>query len=62
MLYFIIFIQMGFEYKSWDNKLLKWRESLVLDQRFTNNDNDESENHIRKNIDSIIENIVEKEG
>lgn len=62
MLYFIIFIQMGFEYKSWDNKLLKWRESLVLDQRFTNNDNDESETHIRKNIDSIIENIVEKEG
>ena len=60
VLYFIIFIQMGFEYKSWDNKILKWRESLVLDQRFANND--ESETFIRKNIDSMIEQIVEVDG
>lgn len=60
VLTFTIFIQMLYEYKMWPYKTLKWREELAFNQRFTTSE-DQSETFIRKNIQSMIEDIV-KEG
>jgi len=48
---------MFIEYKTWHLKLFKWREELVFQQRFRNED-DHSEAFIKKNIQSMIESIV----
>lgn len=57
VIYFLIFGQMLIEYKTWNNKLYKWRQELVFEQRF-NAQNDQSETFIRKNIQSMIEDIA----
>lgn len=44
VIYFVIFIQMLVEYVLWPNKLFKWRQDLVFDQRFTSANEDVSEN------------------
>lgn len=49
VVYFIIFIQMLLEYKTWPTKLFKWRQDLVFEQRFLAQE-DNSETFIRKNI------------
>lgn len=59
VLYFVIFLQMLFEWRSWPNKLVKWREDLFFDQQFRNH-SDQSENFIRTNVNSMIENLVEE--
>jgi len=59
VLYFLMFGQMFQEYTVWGTKLLKWRQDLVFDQRFRNS-SDESEKHIRTNIESIIQQIEDE--
>lgn len=58
VIYFAIFIQMAIEYILWPNKIFKWRQDLVFDQRFANANEDVTENQIRMNIQSIVEQIV----
>jgi hypothetical protein len=58
VLYFLMFGQMAQEYMTWGNKLLKWRQDLVFDQRYRSQD--DSERNIRTNIESIIQQIEEE--
>lgn len=60
IIYFVIFVQMLVEYLLWPNKIYKWRQDLVFEQRFTSANEDVSENYIRKNIQSIVEQIAEE--
>lgn len=59
VIYFVIFFQMVVDYYSWPGKVFKWRQDLVFEQRFNNASDDQSENKIRHNIQSIVEQIVE---
>lgn len=58
VIYFLVFLQMIWEYFIWHKKLFKWREELVKRQRFSMAGDDQSENFINKNIQSIVESIV----
>lgn len=58
VLYFLIFGQMLQEWMVWGQKTLKWRQDLMFDQMYRKND--DSEKHIRSNIDSIIVQIEEE--
>lgn len=60
IIYFVIFVQMLVEYLLWPNKIYKWRQDLVFEQRFSSANEDVSENYIRKNIQSIVEQIAEE--
>lgn len=59
VIYFIIFIQMGIEYSVWNKKLLKWRSDLVFEQRLNDPNDDMSESKVRRNIQSIVEQIAD---
>lgn len=58
VLYSLIFVQMFQEYMTWGTKQLKWRQDLMFDQMYRKGDN--SEQHIRTNIESIIVQIEEE--
>ena len=58
VLYSLIFAQMFQEYMTWSQKQLKWRQDLMFDQMYRKGDN--SEGHIRTNIESIIVQIEEE--
>lgn len=58
VLYSLIFAQMFQEYMTWGQKQLKWRQDLMFDQMYRKGDN--SEGHIRTNIESIIVQIEEE--
>ena len=52
VLYSLMFAQMLQEYITWGAKQLKWRQDLMFDQMYRKGEN--SEGHIRTNIESII--------
>lgn len=54
VIYYVIFVQMLLEWQSWNNKMLKWRQDLMFEQRFRSDD-DKSENKIRESIDGMLE-------
>jgi hypothetical protein len=58
VLYSLIFGQMFQEYMTWNAKQLKWRQDLMFDQLYRKGEN--SEQVIRTNINSIIEQIEEE--
>lgn len=62
VIYFAIFIQMLIEYVLWPNKLFKWRQDLVFEQRFNSANEDFTEKRIIQNIQSIVEQIAEFDG
>lgn len=58
VVYSLIFGQMFQEYMTWGQRQLKWRQDLMFDQMYRKGDN--SEGHIRTNIESIIVQIEEE--
>lgn len=47
----IMFIQMAIEYKTWDEKLIKWKKELMFQEQY--HSTDYSENHLRDKINDL---------
>ena len=59
--YFVIFVQMLIEWRTWGSKIIKWRADLAFDEKFRKRqEEDGSETHIRMNIDTMINDLVEE--
>ena len=46
-----MFIQMAIEYKTWDEKLIKWKKELMFQEQY--NSTDYSENNLRDKINDL---------
>jgi hypothetical protein len=50
---------MFIEWRTWGEKLIKWRADLAFDTKFRNRKEDDgSENKIKMQIDNIIDDLV----
>lgn len=47
----IMFVQMAIEYKTWDEKLIKWKKELMFQEQY--HSTDYSENHLRDKINDL---------